>query len=187
MTRTKQNEEFVYQSVLNGDLQIDTEGRIWRVCKRGWDRWKGVAISRPCRRVRAELDSGDYFQVRAMFDGTRVYALAHRLVWRHFNGPIPVSLTINHKDGRKKRNVPNNLEPATYSEQRYHAIQVLGAKHADFTGEKHPQALTTEKRVLEMRQRRRAGERVKDLAQEFGMSAKTASGICRGCTWRHLL
>lgn len=182
----KLNEEFVYQSVLNGDLEIDSEGRIWRLRKRQWDRWKGSTVSRPCKRVRAELDSGDYLQVRAMLGGIRIYALAHRLVWRHFKGPIPDGLTINHKDGRKKRNDPTNLETATYSEQRHHAIQVLGAGHHDVSGENHPKAQTTDAQVIEMRQRRAAGAMIKDLARDAGMKPGAVSAICTRRTWRHI-
>ena len=68
---------------------------------------------------------GDYLQVRTMIDGKRIHALAHRLVWFHFNGPIPPGLTINHKKGNKKDNRPEMLELATYAEQVRHAREVL--------------------------------------------------------------
>ena len=93
-----QAEEFVYQAVVSGDLEILSDGTIWRVRKRGWDRWKKEAVSRLCRRVRAEHDQGEYFQVRAMMNGKRGYALAHRMVYLHFQGPIPNGLTINHEN-----------------------------------------------------------------------------------------
>jgi hypothetical protein len=119
-------EELVYPFVLSGELSIDPEGRIWRHGARRWDRWTQATKFIPCKPRRAEKDSGEYLQVRVMVNGKRANALAHRLVWRHFNGPIPEGMTVNHQDGLKKRNPPGNLELATYSEQQVHSIRVLG-------------------------------------------------------------
>ncbi len=63
-----------------------------------------------------------------MLDGKRHHALAHRLVYRHFKGPIPAGLTVNHLNGMRGDNRPENLELATASEQKLHAIRVLGCR-----------------------------------------------------------
>lgn len=183
----KQNENLVYKLVLSGELEIDAEGRIWRVAKRTFDRWTCGTKVTPCPRVRAENKTpGGYLQVRAMIDGKRHYAAAARLVWLHFKGSIPQGLTANHKDGMKDRNHPDNLELATYSEQRLHAVRVLGAGHADVKGSKHPKAQVTEVEVTLMRRLRAQGWRVKDIAERFGITQKSASHICTGKTWPHV-
>lgn len=183
----KQNEKLVYKLVQSGELEIDTDGRVWRVAKRTFDRWTGGTKVTPCTRVRAENKTPEgYLQVRAMIDGKRHYAAAARLVWLHFNGPIPQGLTANHKDGVKDRNHPDNLELATYSEQRLHAVQVLGAKHADMKGSKRPKAQVTEVEVTSMRRLRAQGWRVKDIAERFRITEKSASHICTGKTWPHV-
>ena len=83
----------------------------------------------PCTPRRAENPTGSgYLQVRVMIGYSRAHALAHRLVWRHFNGPIPAGQTINHKNGNRSDNRPENLELATTSEQALHKIRVLGWK-----------------------------------------------------------
>lgn len=103
----KQSENPVYKLVLSTELEIDAEGRIWRVAKRTFDRWTGGTKVTPCTRVRAEQKTPDgYLQVRAMIDGKRHYAAAARLVWLHFKGPIPQGLTVNHKDDVKGSNHP---------------------------------------------------------------------------------
>lgn len=184
--RTKQNEEFVYQAVLNGDLEIRPDGTIWRLRKRGWDRWRREAVSRPCRIVRAEHDQGEgeYFQVRIMIDLVRVYALAHRLVYRHFKGPIPGKLTINHENGDKKDNRPENLVPATYSEQQIHATRVLMVGHAcNQNGENNSMAKLTAEQVIEIRERRMRGEKLKSIAMDHGIGFKAVSKIARGDRW----
>lgn len=182
-----QHERAVYEAVLSGEMEIDGHGQIWRLKKRTFDRWAGGVRTTPCNRVRAEVSSGDgYLQVRLMRDGKRVAAAAHRLVWLHFKGPIPDGMTINHKSGNKANNRPGNLELATYSEQRIHAIQELGAKHHDVRGSKHPKTHLTEADVIDMRRRRKLGEMVKALALRFGVTQKAASAICRGATWKHV-
>lgn len=184
----KQSETLVYALVKAGDLEIDSDGRVWRLKKRTFDRWTGDTRVTPCARVRAEIGKpGNYLQVRAMIDGKRHYAAAARLVWLHFNGQIPQGMTVNHKDGQKQNNRPSNLELATYSEQRHHAIRVLGAGHHDVRGSKHPKTALTETQVALIRERRANGERIKDLAAEFGSSQTAVSAICRGVNWKHCL
>jgi len=135
----KQSELVVYRLVESGELEIDAQGRIWRVKKRTADRWTGATKVTPCHRVRAEtLTEQGYLQVRAMIDRKRHYAAAARLVWLHFKGPIPQGLTVNHTRGVKTDNRPTMLELATYSEQRLHAVRVLGAQAWDRKGSRHP-------------------------------------------------
>lgn len=55
-------------------------------------------------------------------------------------------------------------------------------------GMRHPLAKLTASDVQEIRRRRRAGERGKDLAHEFGVSAPTITGITRHADkhWSHV-
>lgn len=181
--RPKNNEDVVYQAVLAGELEIDEEGRVWRLaCRRG-DRWKGGTRLIPCVRRRAENDTGEYLQVGVMFGGKECNALAQRLVWRHFKGRIPDGLTVNHMDGKKKRNVLSNLELATYSEQQIHALRVLKVGRTDQNGIKNAMAKLTVIQVEEIRRRRARGERLLSIAQDFGIQYQTVSKIARGDRW----
>jgi len=182
-----QNELLVIQALKTGEMEIDAEGRIWRLMKRTGDRWTQGTKTTPCKKVRAEMtNKAGYLQVRLMRDSKRIYASAHRLVWIHFNGPIPQGITINHKDGVKRNNSPGNLELATYGEQRIHACRVLNAGHWDCKGEKHPKTHLVDANVMEMRKLRRSGVMVKDIAKMFGMTKKATSFITTGRTWKHL-
>lgn len=183
----KQSELKVYRLVKAGELEIDSTGRIWRVKKRTSDRWSGGTKVTPCRRVRAEIQSekDGYLQVRAMIDGKRHYAAASRLVWLHVKRRIPQGLTVNHRNGKKPDNRPRNLELATYSEQRYHAIRFLGARHHDVRGSLHPKTKLVEKQVVAMRKQRKRGARIKDLAARYKISQNAASQICLRTTWKH--
>lgn len=159
----KANEELIYPHVESGLLQIDTAGCVWRGNRR------------------AEHSTGAYLQVRVMRQGRRTHALAHRLVWRHFNGPIPNGLTINHKNGMKTDNRPCNLELATYAEQIAHVRDVLGK--ASQRGHRNNNAKLNMAAVSEIRRRRVLGERLKTIAKDFNISDRTVSKIALGHCW----
>lgn len=51
------------------------------------------------------------------------HVLAHHIVAEHFLGPRPKDLTVNHIDGKKLNNHPDNLEYITRAENIKHAIE----------------------------------------------------------------
>ena len=183
MSTIKKAEETIYEAVLRGELEIDAAGRIWRVGKRGWDRWRKTARTNKCKLERAErpMRPGSYLIVRAMVDGKRMNGMSHRLVWRHFNGSIPEDLTINHKNGVKDDNRIENLELMTRSENARHAAQVLRVgRCANQNGERNHAATLTTDQVFEIRRRRATGEKLAPLSEEFGVAFQTISRIARG-------
>lgn len=164
--------------VRDGQWEIDGEGRIWRISMRcGLKAGGSHVVSVPRRRAEKVLPSG-YLMVRAVLGGRRVVGMAHRLVWQHLRGDIPAGLTVNHKDGIRGRNHPDNLELATYSEQVTHSRRVLG--HGDQSGEKNHAAKLTDEQVRSIRMRRAAGERLRTIAADFDVSFQTISEIARG-------
>jgi hypothetical protein len=177
---SKNSEEAVYAAVISGEYQVMSDGTVWRVAKRTGNRWKPgtyrtVQVSR--RRAEHRLPS-NYLQVRLMVKGKRANALAHRLVWRHFNGPIPPGLTINHKSGIRNDNRPSNLELATSSQQQRHMLDIL--KHGrvlNQRGEMNSMCKLNDAQVAEIRKRRSGGERLISIAQDYGVAFQTISKI----------
>jgi hypothetical protein len=176
-----------------GLFEIDNDGRIWRVAKRhgrgvkkGGGYHKGAKTS-PCKRVRAEYSQRQgYLLVTATIDGQRLVTGAHRLVWVHSHGAIPCGLTINHKNGDKADNRLSNLELATMSQQRRHAIEVLNVNRNRPQGSKHPKTKLREADVLRMRDLRASGVMVKDIAEMYDMRPRAVSAICTRRTWKHI-
>lgn len=176
------NEEVVYQAVRDGELEIDDEGRIWRVASRcGAGKGRSVLVLVPRKRAEHPHPCGYWFIGRKS-KGVTKQVLAHRLVWFHLYGEIPPLLTINHIDGIKTNNRPDNLELATHTEQALHALHVIHTR-VPTAGERSWTAKLTERDVESLRRRVAAGERQKDLAEEFGVDPSSISNAVHGKTW----
>ena len=190
MKPTSQTEAFVYQAVLSGALEIRQDGSIWRIAEERGNRWNKKTTLRPIVPHRVdETKSGGYRLVKVMRSRKQVTTGAHRLVYLHFHGQIPPGLTVNHKNGIKHDNHPDNLELATYAEQVKHARTTLGRKWKtdNQNGEANDMAKLTDAAVREIRRRRAAGASLKSIAADFGISDRTVSKIARGDRWAHVL
>lgn len=169
-----------------GELSIDDQGRIWRLARRGGNPSRNFA-TRPCPPVRAEYRQRQgYLLITTTISGVKTTAAAHRVVWTHFNGPIPAGLTINHRNGNKADNWPDNLELATMSEQRFHAVHTLNVERTRPKGSLHPKTTLTESVVREIRALRKQGMLVKDIAEKFNLKARAVSAITCRRTWTHI-
>lgn len=180
-------EEKVHDELVKlGQLEIDKEGHIWRIA-RFWKAGENLSgcVVKPTALRRAEflIKSTGYLFVRMQRDGVVTVALAHRLVWYHFNGPIPIGLTINHINGVKTDNHPANLELATHQEQTLHALHVIKTRVAR-SGEKNGMARLTQADVAKIRKKIENGSKHKDVAEEFGVSRPTIGHVVHKRTWQ---
>jgi len=181
-------EETLYQAVVAGWIEVREDGSIWRIARRYKSKWDGTVTIHPVtpRRIDAPVGAG-YRLVKVMVDGVQTTTPAHRLVWRVLKGPIPPGLTINHENGNKSDNRPSNLELATYAEQMRHMIDVLKkGRVLQQNGTANAMAKLNDAAIREIRRRRAAGERLKSIAKDFGISDRTVSKISRGERWAFL-
>lgn len=107
---------------------------------------------------------------------------AHRIIYEAFHGPIPPGITVNHKDGSKNNNRPENLETATYQEQVTHARSLdlprtKNGKHHHLT-------------VAEVREIRRDYANglatYETLAAKYGVVEGAIGHILKRRTWKHV-
>lgn len=179
-------EDVILSLLKSGELEIDPDGKIWRLARRGGNPKRNFAI-RPCHRVRAEyLQRQGYLLVTTTIAGVKTTASAHRVIWTHFRGPIPEGMTINHKNGVKDDNRPSNLELATMSQQRAHAISVLNVNRNRPIGSRNPKTVLTEADVRAIRALRSQGMMVKDIAAKYAMDPRAVSAITTRKNWRHI-
>jgi hypothetical protein len=108
----------------------------------------------------------------------RVRLSAHRIIYRKFVGALDSELLINHKDGNKQNNRPDNLELITHGENIAHSYRVLGnppvlgRKKIDYSIASTIRALSAK------------GVAHKNLALRFDLSRGTISDIVSGRTWK---
>ena len=159
-------------------FEIDETGCIWRLKKRLGCRWHGIkTINTPRQRAEHRTPLG-YLQIRAMIGDRRLHGLAHRLVWQHFFGDLPDGMVINHKNGIKDDNRPENLEVVTYSENMKHAH---ANRLLDQRGERNPAAKLSNLQVTEIREEHATGKyQQQELARRFNVTFQAISKIVKG-------
>jgi len=156
------NEKELHELVKAGVWEIDSQGRIW-------NKDKGKRIER--------RQSHGYSQVSKKTNGVQIHTGAHRLVYHHFKGEIPHGMVINHINGIKGDNRPENLEVVTPSENMKHAFRtgLLNSK------ERHNARKLTNNQVSEIRETYAiGGVTQKQIAAKYGVSRSAISLIVRG-------
>lgn len=169
-----------------GELEVDDHGRIWRL---GWSREgkDGERVKIRCGRRRAERKTPSGYLQLAIYRGDeRYYPLAHRLVFHVKKGPIPDGLCINHINGVKSDNRPDNLEAVTYKENTKHAREALGVRPRQQNGEANSMSALTAGDVVEIRRARAAGVTLRELSERFSVAFQTVSAISLGKRWAHV-
>lgn len=107
--------------------------------------------------------------------------LVHRLVAEAFVGPAPDGYQVNHRNGDKLDNRPENLEYVTPSENTQHAYDTGLQKR----GEGHYNAKLTEEAVLSMRANR-GRLTYKQMADRYGVTVSTVKTVISSRSWAHI-
>jgi hypothetical protein len=171
------------------------------------ERWREFAVSR--RGTRYEVsdlgrirnaqtgrifrlstkDRDGYLRFYLQIDGAggpRTVYKVHRLVCAAFHGPSPEGRPMAlHGNGIPSDNRASNLRWGNQRENTADALMHGTARvPAARRGQTSPRAKVTDAQAREIRQRYEAGGvRQVDLGAEYGISARTVSGIVRGVRW----
>lgn len=129
------------------------------------------------------ITKGGYFEVAMRIDGKRIKCTVHRLVGKAFVDGYNEELSINHIDGNKLNNKPENLEWVTLAENTKHQWKtgLVNCK-----GDNHPNAKLNSKQVLYIRKLLREGICAHTLAIIAGVSPSTIALIRDGKRWAEI-
>lgn len=114
--------------------------------------------------------------------------LSHRLVWLTLKSEIPDGTEINHINGSREDNRPENLEVCSRSSNMLHKFRVLGRRSTTRPrqGEENHNAVLSADVVLSIRNRWESGETQTAIAASLGIHQTTVSDIVRRKRWAHL-
>lgn len=150
----------------------DTDGALWSE-RRGTRR----------RLKYATLKKLPYQMARLYQNSVSCHVLVHRIILLTFVGPCPPGMWCRHLDGNPRNNALENLQWNTVSEN----LRDRKRHGWDNSGENNAAAKLTNAQVLELRQARSAGSRLKDLAKKYGISFQSVSRVARGDGWKEIL
>ena len=167
----------MYRWYKMGNMTV--QDRFWAKVEKGdgcWE-WKG-AIKNTGYGV---------FQIGTW--GASKIIKAHRYSWELSNGKIPDGLWVLHKCDNRKCVRPDHLflGDAFANMSDCAAKGRLGSQihpEARPRGASHWKSTLTQEEVDLIRERRKKGERTKDLAEEYGVGRHTISNVVLFHTWK---
>ena len=110
--------------------------------------------------------------------------LAHRLAWILTNGAIPAELGVLHRCDNPPCCNPAHLFLGTQADNMADAARKGRACKLPEYGEDNPRAKLTWGAVRTIRRRYEAGETMRAIASDYGMSRANIGYVVRGVTWR---
>jgi hypothetical protein len=162
---------------------VSNRGNVMRTSPRNIKRLLTGSRAKPFvpSGIRAYVNRGGYLQVRIGPTGHQKTVCVHSLVARAFVANPQGLREVNHIDGSKLNNCPENLEWATRSSNLRHAVNTGLLVHG--LGEAANSSKLTEIQVSAIRKDLRL-QRI--VAEDYGISQTCVSAIRRRETWAHL-
>ncbi len=130
-----------------------------------------------------------YMIIRLRKMGESISGYVHRFVAQAFI-PNPLGLPqVNHKDGTRDNNRPENLEWVTNSQNIKHGYTFARRKRISFPGELSANAKLTNESVGQIRSEYRFGDMTYGscgLARRFGVDPALILRVVKRQVWRHI-
>lgn len=139
----------------------------------------------PAREVKPHLNrSTGYLRCAIQRNKQRAPVSHHRLIALTFVAGYAPGLVVNHINGVKTDNRPENLEWVPTRENNVHARRI-GLR--DDRGELSPMAVLNAEKVRAIRRALQDGAKISTLATIAGVSRGTIASIHAGHTWQSVL
>lgn len=152
---------------------INSTYGLYEASSDGLIRHVGFSTRRQQRVLTPVPNRAGYLRVCLWVNGARLNKSVHRLVAEAFHGPS--TLQVNHRDGVKSNNRPDNLEYVTDQENKRHAVSTMGT----YCGSANGRSKLTERDRNAIREASKDyGYRVR-LAAQFSVSVGTIARIAR--------
>lgn len=122
----------------------------------------------------------DGYKATSFFkNGRQRKKMVHRLVYEAFVGPIPEKHEINHLNGIRDDNRPENLEAITHANNVKYSKDVLGADYATYGNGR----MTTDQRSLVF-ELRNQGLTFAAIGLQLGFSKRQILNVWHGKCWK---
>jgi len=149
-------------------------GRIWATAKRRWGE----------RYLKTWLIGHGYEMVMLYKDTSPSKFLVHRLIAQAFISNPDNLREVNHKDGNKLNNRPENLEWVSSKQNKKHAWDNGSYTHR---GSNHWKTNLTEEQVRNVKRLTREDFTTQQIADKTGINFSSVRNIQRGVSWKHIL
>lgn len=166
------NDDYIEAIIEDKHYDIRPDGTIWTLIQK-----TGKLSVKGEWREAGRTSEDEYREISYLGE---VRLRIHRIVYRKYVGELSPDLVINHKDGNKSNNRPENLELISQAENNKHKYRELGA--APVIGRSKIDEATADA----IRADRAAGANYKTLMSKYGLAKSSISYIVNNKTWnRH--
>jgi hypothetical protein len=162
----------------DGDIKTPAHQHTYRRIRGGVEQTMTALF--PERPLSPYVTKSGYLEVAAMKEGKRIKESVHRLVAIAFVPGYKDFLSVNHIDGVKTNNRPENLEWVSLARNTQHQWET---GLVDLRGEKQPGSKLTSKQVVYIRRLLSQGISAHTLAIVAGVSQSTIAMIRDGKRW----